>query len=389
MKTSGMIVKITGKSCIILTREGEYRKVPLPAGSTRLGQLINLEEKRKIPYIKLLAVAASVLMIALCGHLWTGQMQPAAAYLTIDINPSVELGVAADQRVVSARGLNSEGDSLMREVQVLKLNLHEAVEQIVAQAIKNQYLADNDDNVILVTITTGQNEEAPLVDVDGIYESVKSQLAISPVNTEVIIEPVESSVRQEAEKAGISTGRYILLQNTAKKGVKISASEINSINLGKLQKEKKVSVIELIRENKAVKATDSSKNQEKRSINRGVYMKLQKSAGAYSEQNIEFLPEGKKKSNNYEKIAETKKNDTSSRNKSSRENSWEKSNNKDINRKNEWGNNRDNNKNNNKENNRDNNKDNSRENNRDNSRDSRDNNEKNNREGNRDNIRNY
>ncbi|OPX86345.1 MAG: Anti-sigma-I factor RsgI [Pelotomaculum sp. PtaB.Bin104] len=314
MKTSGMIVKITGKSCIVLTRAGEYKKVPLPRGGCWLGQIIDVEERTRIPYVSWLAVAASILMFALVGQFWMGQVPPAAAYLTLDINPSVELGVAADRQVVLARGLNSEGEALLQEIQVLKLDVHEAVERIVAQAISDQFLVETGENVILVTMTTGQDEE-PLADVNGIYESVKNQLVISQVSTDVIIEPVDSSVRQEAEKTGLSTGRYILLQNTAKKGVEISPSEIKSISLGKLEKDKKVSVVELIRENEAVEAAaDSKDDQEKKVVSKGVYKQLQKTADAYAEKNIDTALEDKKKSNNFDKkLADTKKNESSSK----------------------------------------------------------------------------
>ncbi|MDD4169272.1 MAG: anti-sigma factor domain-containing protein [Desulfotomaculaceae bacterium] len=329
MKTSGMIVKITGNSCILLTSEGEYKKAPLPAGC-RLGQIIELNDKNRFLYLRWLAVAASILTIVLGGQLWMGQMQPAAAYLTIDINPSVELAVAADQRVISARGLNSEGVSILQEVKVEQLHLHEAVELIVAQAINDQFLVGNGENIILVTLTTDLNKE-PVADVDVIYESVKNQLELNRVDTKVIIEPVASSIRQEAEKNGISTGRYILLQNTNKKGMDISANEINSLNLGKLEKENKVSIVELIKENNSVEAADNKGNKEKGPINKGVYKKLQKSKDAYGEENIDYPLGGiKKANNNYEKThikndINNKQNNKKNNKENNKENSKEKS----------------------------------------------------------------
>jgi len=247
MEKPGMVVKIIGDSCILLTSEGEYLKVPLPVnGVTRVGQMItHVEKKKSFPYLRYFAVAASLLLIVLVGQLYLGRMQPAAAFVTIDINPSIELAVSADRRVASARGLNSDGVMILEEVKVKGLDLHEAVKLIVAQAVTDQFLAPKEDNIILVTLTTNSDGES-LVDLESIYESVKSPVELNGLETEVIIEPVDTAVRQEAEKAGISTGRYLLLQKTAEKGVTFNAGEINAMGLGKLQKEKKISIIELL-----------------------------------------------------------------------------------------------------------------------------------------------
>lgn len=267
MEERGLVVKIKGKSCIVLTPEGEYRKVPLPKdGTAGVGREIHLERKKSLPYLRHFMVAASLLIFILAGQLFNGKTPQAAAYLTIDINPSVELGVSVDKKVVSARGLNSDGERVLSEVRIKGHDLSKAVELIVAQAVVDQYLQEKDDNVILATLTVDGDAE-PMVDLDSVYEAIRSPVESGGVNAEVIIEPVRPEMRQEAAKSGISTGRYLLLQKLDKKGVPVSVNEIKSQSLGKLEKEKKVSFIDMVDEN-----DDRRERKEDRVIKRGVYV---------------------------------------------------------------------------------------------------------------------
>ncbi|OPY57286.1 MAG: Anti-sigma-I factor RsgI [Pelotomaculum sp. PtaU1.Bin035] len=274
MKTTGMVVKTIGNSCILLTNEGEYKKVPLPVdGEIRVGQIIVQEgRKKRFTFLRYFTVAACLLLIILTGQLYLGRTQPAAAFVTIDINPSIELAVLSDKKVASARGLNSDGVAILEEVKVKGLDLHEAVELIVAQAVADQFLNIKEDNVILVTLTTDNNGK-PVVDLESIYESIKSPVELNGLDTEVIIEPVETAVRQEAEKAGISTGRYLLLQKTAKRGIDVCAGEINAMSLEKFEKDKKISVAELLSENGGDDSSGDKDKEVEKAVKKGIYKK--------------------------------------------------------------------------------------------------------------------
>ena len=58
--------------------------------------------------------AASFLVIIMTGQLYMASTPRAAAYMTIDINPSIELAVSKDGVVVSGSGLHS-GQAVYKE----------------------------------------------------------------------------------------------------------------------------------------------------------------------------------------------------------------------------------------------------------------------------------
>lgn len=262
METRGIIVKLKGKSCIVLTPCGEYREVPLPkTGSPAVGREIFLVRKKLPSYLRNFMVAASLLVFIMAGQFLLGQTPPAAAYLTIDINPSVELAVASNGRVVSSRGLNSDGDIVLGKVKVDGRDLYEAVELIVAQAVTDQYLGKDDENVILTTLTFEDNVTVA-IEMDSVCQAIKNPLNSSGVDAEIIVEPVGPEMRREAKVNGISTGRYLIMQKSEERGEPVSVKSIGSVNLGSLEKEKKVTIIELVDEDDKDKEKDKKTDDD-------------------------------------------------------------------------------------------------------------------------------
>jgi hypothetical protein len=191
--------------------------------------------------------AASFLIVILAGQLYLGRPPQAVAYLTIDINPSIELAVSSDGKVVSSKSLNSDGERILSEIQVKDFDLGKAVGMIVTQAIADNYLTEADDNVILATLTVNEDSD-PLVDLEYVYKAIKSSMDSGGVVSEVIIDTVKPEMRQEAEESGISTGRLLLQKKTVEKSLPGSDSDVSTMSLSNFEKEKEVSIVKLLGE---------------------------------------------------------------------------------------------------------------------------------------------
>ncbi|MDD4238314.1 MAG: anti-sigma factor domain-containing protein [Desulfotomaculaceae bacterium] len=321
MNEHGMVVKIKRNTCIVLTPDGEYREVPLPGGAVpRLGQEIQLKGRKRLPYLKQLMAAASLFIILMAGLLYFGETPPAAAYLTIDINPSIELAVSTEGKVISARAMDAEGEKILAEVKVKGRDLREAVGLLVTQSIADNYIEESGDNVILATLTVASGAE-PLVDLNSVYEAIQRPVESSCLKSDVIIEPVEPELRQEAAASGISTGRYLLLNKSDEKGLQLSISDITSMSLGKLKKEKKMNLVDLVAgEENDQDAVNKSQGQDDKTAKRGIYVKQKKPVEAESK------PVGKVT------ISEEKQTDRESDEKKAKDKSKDKSKDKDKDR---------------------------------------------------------
>lgn len=101
-------------------------------GARRQAQIVALRRR--------LAVAAClvVALVAAGGWAW---LTPTAT-ISVDVNPSVELGINRFDRVVSARGVNDDGRALLSEVDVWGATYDEAVDRLLASSNVSTLLAE-------------------------------------------------------------------------------------------------------------------------------------------------------------------------------------------------------------------------------------------------------
>ncbi len=145
-----------------------------------------------------LAAAAACLVLALAG--WGGYwlyFTPTVA-ISIDVNPSLELGVNRFDRVVSVEGYNEDGQALAAQLSVTHLPYEQAVEQILDTQEIAALLAQKE----IMTITVTGSDEGQC---GRILSCVEAETAQSP-NIHC-----QSARREEVEAAhdlGLSYGKY-------------------------------------------------------------------------------------------------------------------------------------------------------------------------------------
>lgn len=115
--------------------------------------------KKKICVIVLSALLV-VAMCALtaCDFNWGGKGKAEKqAYVSLDINPAIELIVDKDNKVVSVRGENEDGQVLLYEETGIKgEKIDVAVNKIIDLAVKYGYL-DEDNKVVDTLVTSGDS----------------------------------------------------------------------------------------------------------------------------------------------------------------------------------------------------------------------------------------
>lgn len=262
MEQRGVVVKLKNKTCIVLTSEREFREIPLPSGErVAVGREVPLKGKRIFSPGGLM-IAASFLIFILVGLFYPASKPvQAVAYLTIDINPSIELAVSKEAKVISTRGLNSNGDTILSEVTLQGLGLREAVEAVIERAIARHYLSPEDDNVILATLSI-ENITKPVVKLEDVYEAIKGPVNKGHLATDVIIEEITPETRKKAQDSGVSAGRYLIVEKSIKKGVPVTINEVSGKHLGVLEKEKKVTLVEIMDEERKVTRGDKADKSE-------------------------------------------------------------------------------------------------------------------------------
>ena len=119
-----------------------------------------------------LPVAACLIMLlALVGVF--GFYQTPVAYVSISVNPSLELTVNSWGTVIGARGLNEDGETVIAEVPLDHLSYEEAIDRLVASPAFSPYLTA--EALVDVDITS---DDAALG--DAIAEQTDRVLAKTP-----------------------------------------------------------------------------------------------------------------------------------------------------------------------------------------------------------------
>ena len=163
----------------------------------------------------LLIIILAILVVGLIGCSTTAQDQPYLvenAYVTLDINPSVEIITDEEGLVEQVNALNEDAQVLLEGTNFVGRPLDEVVEEIMQLALELGYIDFNTDNAILVTAAVDDPED--LEDLDTtIEEKVQNFVNQKQVRINLIRAQFEDNeaIQTLAEELGISVGKVKLI----------------------------------------------------------------------------------------------------------------------------------------------------------------------------------
>ena len=91
---------------------------------------------------KILAASIAAVFVfgaVLAGGIRYNQKNP-IAYVSLDINPSVELGVNASDIVVTAESENEDGQVILENQEIINKDISEALTELINSASENNYI---------------------------------------------------------------------------------------------------------------------------------------------------------------------------------------------------------------------------------------------------------
>lgn len=204
--------------------------------------------RRNMP-ARILAVAAMLAIVigvsAGTGLLrFPGAEQPAApvagqvdSIIELDVNPSIELQVSRDERVLSATALNTDAEAILDGMDLQNATLDVAINALIGSMLKNGYISDLQ-NSILVTVENddrarGEELQKRLADEIGALLSASS---VEPAVLSQTVGTADETVQQMMDTYGISQGKAsliigIMAQNPQLLERNLVGLSINELNL--------------------------------------------------------------------------------------------------------------------------------------------------------------
>lgn len=190
----------------------------------------SIPTKKKIRVITSLrakiALAACAVLIALGIGGGAYAYQTSVAYVGIDINPSIELGVNYFDRVVSAEGDNADGQDILSEINVVGMTYEEALASLNDSLMNKGYLTAN--AAVAVTV---------MCDDDSRYSNLEetSQRCFSSAGQGVYCSRATSTEHHEAHESGLGMGKYLAWRSLVDAGVDISADDVAHMTMSELR----------------------------------------------------------------------------------------------------------------------------------------------------------
>lgn len=140
--------------------------------------------------------AACFLLICCCAGGLFYFLTPAYA-ISIDVNPSIELGINAFDRVVSVQGYNEDGKLLANRLHLQFMNYSDALECIISDASVSDYLT-NDETMTVTLIDDTDKSQERLTAVEDCISHHENAVCYSGNSEEA----------KEAHDCGLSLGKY-------------------------------------------------------------------------------------------------------------------------------------------------------------------------------------
>ena len=181
------------------------------------------KKKRTSPLRNFAAAAACALLVFLAGGSYL-YFTP-TAYISVDVNPSLELGINRFDRIVSVTGYNEDGKALADSLDLKYMDYSDALEALLADQDMEVYLSDNADVVLTVA---GKSESQS----SQILETVESCVSD---HESVHCHSGDTEEIHHAHNAGLSFGKYQAYLTLKKLDPSVSLEEIQDMTMSQIR----------------------------------------------------------------------------------------------------------------------------------------------------------
>lgn len=147
------------------------------------------------------------------------------AYVSLDINPSVELATNSFGTVIDVNPLNEDGEKISEGLTLEGQKVEDALQTLIEEAKNEGYLDENLDNAVAVTVSTDDEAKGEEI-LQSAEETVKSELENQNIeNAEIIAQNINTERHKEAERLGISPGKMLLIEKLKAADLEVDADE--------------------------------------------------------------------------------------------------------------------------------------------------------------------
>lgn len=182
-------------------------------------------------------------------------------YVTIDINPSIELAVDKDDKVVDVTTLNDDADIAYSDINLIGNTVDAATESIVNNAIDLGYVTEISDNNS-VNVTTYAEDETRRASLNKKFvDSFNKNFEKRKIYTLMIENGLDTELKSKADSYNISYGKMLLISRAMKLDSTLVESDLVKLSVKDIQS--KIKTQEVARREELKKTLNENKQDFK------------------------------------------------------------------------------------------------------------------------------
>lgn len=195
------------------------------------------KKKRRWAPLAAAACLALVLVGGGGGYYYYSANNAMASLVSLDVNPSIQLEVNKNEKVLSATPMNDDGAEILADMDLKGTQADVAMYAIIGSLLEHGYV-DELANSILITVEDDDQARGEKLQQE-LTAQADAALASAQVNGAVLAQTLQHSeeLTQKAQEYGISTGKAALIQaivegsNNTKTFEDLVGLSINELNL--------------------------------------------------------------------------------------------------------------------------------------------------------------
>ncbi|SDS16098.1 Anti-sigma factor N-terminus [Paenibacillaceae bacterium GAS479] len=235
MNGKGIVLEVKGSKLIVLTPDGRFRKIRSNGGELT-GQEVWLAPEGRLRQVKMswwlpAAAAALALLIAIPAMLAVrAEARPVVAYLSMDVNPSFELGVDEKLKVRSLRAVNKDATPFVEALKYEGRPVSEVMDRLASQLADTSYLHGDQANIVFAGVRLDGAAKELLSDLNLQAKAAFQKAAAQSGDANVKITQIESTpgVMDEAADLGLSTGQMTVYLLAKDEGYSVSLDQFRT-----------------------------------------------------------------------------------------------------------------------------------------------------------------
>lgn len=256
-----VVLEKKGSLLTILADDGSFQKIRYKR-NVEIGSEIELSNvQRRQPFWRVAVSIAAVFLLTLIGSMgWSAyQATTAAAMISVDINPRLQLTLDQKGRVLKAESLNSDAERVLQGLPLKGESWNQAISEIIGQSTALNYL--NSDHLWVLVGYSPIKEGSAIpagVNTDEIAQKIESAAQAQGMKPEIVVYQLSADEQKTAQEKGLTLGEYALLNTAQKAGLNVDANTVkNTAERVKLLEEPQVK--HLMDQEEHLKENDDSK----------------------------------------------------------------------------------------------------------------------------------